>query len=95
MSKLTIAGYEQEGNCEHCGRKLKHCIKIEENGVQRIVGATCFAKKMTKPQEYQGRKYRLDAADIIDKAKWLECRSWEWLTTWKGFTLSQITFESM
>ena len=52
MSKLTIAGYEQEGNCEHCGRKLKHCIKIEENGVQRIVGATCFAKKMT--QEING-----------------------------------------
>jgi ribosome-binding protein aMBF1 (putative translation factor) len=95
MSKITITGYESDCNCEHCGRKLKHGIKIEQNGLTKTVGAHCLANDMTKPQEYQGRKYRLPANDIIEKAKWLEYRSWEWLTTWKGFTLGQITFEAI
>jgi hypothetical protein len=66
MSKLEIVGYEQDGNCEHCGRGLKHCIRLSDG---RIVGATCFDKKITQPKIYQGKKYRVGSAHIIKLAK--------------------------
>lgn len=65
---IAIVGYEQEGHCEHCGRALKHCIRI---GDGRIVGATCFDKKLTKPvfDKYRNKSYRLGAEQIIRFAK--------------------------
>jgi hypothetical protein len=60
--KLEIMGYEQEGKCEHCGRNLIHCIKLSDG---RIVGATCFDKKMTKAKTYNGKKYRIGADKVI------------------------------
>lgn len=63
---LEIAGYEQGGKCEHCGRNLKHCIKLSDG---RIVGATCFDKKMTKAKIYRGSKYRIGAEQVIYYAK--------------------------
>lgn len=90
---ITITGYETDCNCEHCGRKLKHGIKIEQNGMIKTVGAQCLTNDMTQPQEYQGRKYRLPVSDIIEKAKWLECKTWEYLVKWRGFTLGQIQFQ--
>ena len=64
--KLEIAGYEQGGKCEHCGRTLTHCIKLSDG---RIVGATCFDKKMTKAKIYDGRKYRIGSEKVIYYAK--------------------------
>lgn len=66
MVAIEIVGYEQDGHCEHCGRVLKHCIRISDG---RIVGATCLDKKLTKPKVYQGRTYRLGAELIIRAAK--------------------------
>ncbi len=63
---LTIIGYEQDGICQHCGRTLKHCIKINDGA---IVGADCFDKKMTKPKMYKGKPYRLGAEKIRELAK--------------------------
>jgi hypothetical protein len=64
--KLEIAGYEQDGKCEHCGRNLTHCIKLSDG---RIVGATCFDKKMTQAKIYEGKKYRIGAEKVIYYAK--------------------------
>lgn len=64
--KIIIVGYEQDGHCEHCGRKLRHCIRISDG---RLVGATCLDKKLTSPKVYQGKKYRLGAELIIKAAK--------------------------
>lgn len=64
--QISIVGYEQECNCEHCGRPLKHGIRISDG---RIVGATCLDKKLTKPKVYHGKKYRLGAERIIHIAK--------------------------
>ena len=63
---IEIIGYEQNGNCQHCGRVLKHCIRISDG---RIVGATCFDKKLTKPRQYNGKPYRVGAETIIRLAK--------------------------
>lgn len=63
---ICIVGYEQDGYCEHCGRPLKHCIRVSDG---RIVGATCFAKVMTAPRQYHGKPYRLGAEEIIRLAK--------------------------
>lgn len=65
-NRIEIVGYEQEGHCEHCGRALKHCIRISDG---RIVGATCFDKKLTAPREYFGEKYRFGAQHIVHIAK--------------------------
>lgn len=41
MAQLTIIGYEQECSCDHCGRSLKHGIKVGGLGT---IGADCFNK---------------------------------------------------
>jgi hypothetical protein len=64
--QIVIVGYEQECNCEHCGRPLKHGIRISDG---RVVGATCLDKKLTKPKIYRGQKYRLGSERIIHIAK--------------------------
>lgn len=66
---IAIVGYEQQGNCAHCGRALKHCIRISDG---RIVGATCFDKVMTKPKKYQGKSYRIGSENVIRYAKLAE-----------------------
>lgn len=63
---VNITGYTRDENCEHCGRPLKHGIKLSDG---RIVGATCFAKVLTKPRVANGKKFRLDAEAIIHRAK--------------------------
>lgn len=65
-TKITIIGYEREGHCDHCGRELVHCIKLDDG---RVVGATCFDKKMTKPVKVAGRSFRIGSSGIIERAK--------------------------
>ncbi|HEY7883870.1 MAG TPA: hypothetical protein VIC08_02870 [Cellvibrionaceae bacterium] len=72
MSVIEIVGYEEETNCEHCGRYLKHGIRISDG---RVVGAQCLDKKLTKAREYQGKKYRFGAQHIIKIAKVLQWKS--------------------
>lgn len=66
MKEINIVGYETDCNCEHCGRHLKHGVRISDG---RVVGATCLDKKITQPKVYQGKKYRLGAEKIINAAK--------------------------
>lgn len=66
MSTLTIVGYEQEGICAHCGRALKHCVRVSTG---EIVGADCFDRKLTKPRTYQGKSYRVGAERVRYLAK--------------------------
>ena len=63
---ITIVGYEEDGHCEHCGRALRHCIRISDG---RIVGATCFNKFLTKPRQYMGKPYRVGPENIVRLAK--------------------------
>jgi hypothetical protein len=66
MEYLKIVGYEHSCKCTHCGRKLRHGIKISTG---YIVGATCFSKTLTKPITYRGKSYRLTEEIIIRYAK--------------------------
>ena len=66
MENINIVGYENDDNCEHCGRKLVHCVRTSDG---KLVGATCFAKVITKPRDYFGKKYRLSSDEIIRLAK--------------------------
>lgn len=63
--KICIAGYHQGGECSHCGRELKHCVVTDAG----IIGAACFANKITKPCVYNGKKYRLSTNAVISLAK--------------------------
>ncbi len=64
--KMEIVGYVPDEHCHHCGRKLVHGIRLS-NGL--IVGAACFAKKITLPRMYQGRKSKLSSNTVIWMAK--------------------------
>lgn len=66
MSQIQIVGYESDCTCEHCGRALKHGIRLSDG---RTVGATCLDKKLTKPRQYQGKSFRLGAEIIVRTAK--------------------------
>lgn len=94
MNMITINGYESNCICEHCGRKLTHGIKMEQDGFIKTVGAACFLNDITRPQTYNGKEYKLSTKEIINKAKWLECKTWEWLVSYRGFSLNQIQFEA-
>ena len=63
---LTIAGYEREACCAHCGRRLVHGIRLADG---RTVGATCFDQVLTAPRIYNGGKYRIGADNVIRFAK--------------------------
>lgn len=66
METIAIQGYEKNGTCEHCGRSLIHCIRIDDG---RLVGATCFDKILTKPRRYFGKAYRIGQENVIRLAK--------------------------
>ncbi|MNY38858.1 hypothetical protein D3C86_1735100 [compost metagenome] len=68
-NKIAISGYAEDSICSHCGRKLKHGIKLS-NGC--IVGANCFDKDMTKQRINGKKKYRYGAAHIIHIAQVVE-----------------------
>lgn len=88
---IGIAGYEQDCNCEHCGRPLKHGIRLADG---RTVGATCLDKKLTKPKVYHGKKYRLGAERIIHIAKVTQFKP---ASHWNDYGVAPLsgTFESV
>ena len=85
--KIQIIGYEQNGQCEHCGRALKHCIKISDG---RVVGATCFDKKITKPRIYNGKSYRVGSEQIVQYAKIAQFSN----LARHGLTSQHLTFDA-
>lgn len=87
MNKLVIVGYESDCNCEHCGRALKHGVRLSDG---RVVGATCLDKKLTAPRIYQGRKYRLGSELIIKAAK---CAQFVVPTNWARYGVGAATME--
>lgn len=90
MNTLKITGYEQDCNCEHCGRHLVHGIRLSDG---RVVGATCLDKKLTLPKVYQGKKYRLGSELIIKAAKVAQFKSHD---QWPRYGVNDhtMTFES-
>lgn len=89
MATIQIVGYEQDCNCEHCGRALVHGIRLSDG---RIVGATCLDKKLTQPKVYQGKKYRLGTELIIKAAKVVQLKTAEHWARY-GVNNHTITFE--
>lgn len=87
MNQILIVGYESDCNCEHCGRALKHGIKVSDG---RIVGATCLDKKLTKPRVYQGKSYRLGAELIVRAAK---VAQWKPASEWARYGVSASTLQ--
>lgn len=86
-NQIAIVGYEQECNCEHCGRALKHGIRISDG---RVVGATCLDKKLTLPKVYQGKKYRLGTEQIIRAAK---CAQFVKPENWSRYGVNHHTMQ--
>ena len=86
---FTIQGYETVCNCDHCGRSLKHGIKLSDG---RIVGAMCLDKQITKPLERNGKKYRLGSDYIIKSAKVIERVSPQY---WSTYGVNQIQFTAI
>ncbi len=69
---ITITGYSPGPDvfCDHCGRALKHGIRIDDG---RTVGATCLTNKMSAPKTTRGGKsYRLPADAVVSAAKVVE-----------------------
>lgn len=87
MTTLTIVGYEKECNCEHCGRVLKHGIRISDG---RVVGAQCLNQSMTKPKVYQGKSYRIGSELIIRAAKVVQFYN---ASKWGSFGVSSSTIQ--
>jgi len=83
MTVLTISGYEQDCNCEHCGRTLKHGIKLSDG---RLVGAQCLNKQMSAPRVRNGKKYRYGAEFIIRVAKVVQFKD---PSQWSRYGVSQ------
>lgn len=90
MGQIQIVGYESECSCEHCGRPLKHGIRLSDG---RTVGATCLDKQLTKPRSYHGKQYRFGAEFIVKIAKVVEYYS---PANWArfGVSASSATFEA-
>ncbi|MFG0409515.1 hypothetical protein [Pseudomonas sp. FYR_11] len=90
MGQIQIVGYESECSCEHCGRALKHGIRLSDG---RTVGATCLDKQLTKPRSYHGKQYRFGAEFIVKIAKVVEYYS---PANWArfGVSASSATFEA-
>lgn len=63
---ITITGYTTDCNCEHCGRNLKHGIRIDDG---RVVGAQCLDQVMTKPKVWSGKSYRIGKENVIRYAR--------------------------
>jgi len=91
MNQISIVGYESDCNCEHCGRALKHGVRLSDG---RLVGATCLDKKLTKPRQYQGKSFRFGAEHIIKIAKVVQFYS---PSNWArfGVSASSTTFEGI
>lgn len=58
---ICITGYVENADCGHCNRPLRHGI-ITDAG---IVGATCFARKLTAPKLLRGKAYRPGADEVV------------------------------
>ena len=84
---LTISGYTQNCNCEHCGRRLKHGVKLSDG---RVVGAQCLDKQLSAPRIRNGKKFRFGAQHIIKIAKVVELKSPD---HWGRYGVNKISTE--
>lgn len=91
MCKLIIVGYERDQVCGHCGRNLKHGIKLSD---ARVVGAQCLNKALTQPKVVHGKKVRVGASYIIRTAKVVQfIPADRWLTY--GVVQESTEFEAL
>ena len=90
MTFICITGYEQEAHCDHCGKALKHGIRISDG---RLVGSTCFANKLTKPYTYNGKKHRYAKEYIVKIAKLAQYIPREKWSSWGIFHNNADQFE--
>jgi len=65
-NEIQIIGYVSEARCDHCGRALRHGIRIDDG---RTVGASCLANVLTAPRRHAGKAYRYAPATVVDLAK--------------------------
>lgn len=62
---ICITGYGQDSDCMCCGRALRHVIQTDAGSF----GASCFIKRITRPQTYRGKPNRLSTDAVIYLAK--------------------------
>lgn len=71
---ICINGYDQPGNCEHCGKHLIHGIKTNTHGT---IGADCFVKLIKANKKRYSGNGKPTASMIREYAKMVEFRSVE------------------
>jgi len=62
---ISILGYEAECDCDHCGRSLRHGIKVSGLGT---IGADCF-RAMIRSNRKRFSQGKPDAAYVHTLAK--------------------------
>lgn len=86
---ITIIGYDQPDNCEHCGRHLIHGVRTDTFGV---IGADCFVRLIKADKRRYGGNGKPTASMVRDYAKLIERRSPERLAE-MGYRPTHFQFE--
>lgn len=72
MNIICINGYDQPGNCEHCGKRLVHGVRTNSHG---SIGADCFVKLIKADRKRYSGNGKPTASMVRDYAKMVEFRS--------------------
>jgi len=86
---LTIAGYEHDCLCEHCGRPLKLGVKTLEKGT---IGADCFVRLIDRDRARFSARGKPSAETVREYAV-IAARGSEALRL-RGMTPRALTFKA-
>lgn len=89
MNIICINGYDQPGNCEHCGNHLIHGVRTNTHGT---IGADCFIKLIKADKKRFSGNGKPSAPMVRDFAKMVERRSPQRLSE-MGYSLLHFQFE--
>lgn len=89
MTIICINGYDQPGNCEHCGKHLIHGVRTNTHGT---IGADCFIKLIKADRKRFSGNGKPSAPMVRDFAKMVERRSAQRLSE-MGYSPRHFQFE--
>jgi hypothetical protein len=86
---ICIGGYDQPGNCDHCGKHLIHGVRTNTHGT---IGADCFVKLIKADRNRYSGNGKPSASMVRDYAKMREKCSAERLAQ-RGYSERHFWFE--
>lgn len=90
MATLTINGYTQECDCEHCGRALKLGVKTDELGT---IGADCFVKLIAKNRARFNGNGKPSAKGVKEMAV-IATKGLDYASRMYGYSARSFVFEA-